>query len=84
MDCDTTRLGGFFFLVEVIPDMEPIQLYASIPPIQSAIKVGGDGSGRIQFDVPTTEMAQLLRLVAFAPGKLLRLTIEVQDDAGET
>jgi hypothetical protein len=61
-----------------------INLHATIPQIQSAIKFGGDGSARVQFDVPSSELPELLKLMAYAPGKLLRLTVEVQDDAGTT
>ncbi|GEO27038.1 hypothetical protein AAC03nite_28230 [Alicyclobacillus acidoterrestris] len=59
----------------------PIMMNASIPQIQSAIKFGGDGSTRIQFDVPSSELPELLKLMAYSPGKLLRLSIEVIDDA---
>jgi len=57
--------------------MQPIQFRAIIPQIQSAIKIGGDGASRIQFDVPTTEMPELLKLVAYGPGKVLKVTVNV-------
>ncbi|GMA52055.1 hypothetical protein GCM10025857_34120 [Alicyclobacillus contaminans] len=59
----------------------PIAMHASIPQIQSAIKFGGDGSARVQFDVPATELPELLKLMAYAPGKVLRLSVEVVPDA---
>lgn len=59
-----------------------IELLASIPQIQSAIKIGGDGASRIQFDVPTSEMPELLKLVAYGHGKVLKLTIEVDESMG--
>lgn len=62
--------------------MEPIQLYATVPQIQSAIKVGGDGSCRLQFDVSASEMPELLKLIAYGREKLLRLTIEATDGEG--
>lgn len=54
-----------------------IEFQAIIPQIQSAIKIGGDGASRIQMDVPTSEMPELLKLVAYGPGKVLKVTIEV-------
>jgi len=56
-----------------------INMDATIPQIQSAIKIGGDGASRIQFDVPTTEMPELLKLVAYGHGKILKLTVEVDE-----
>jgi len=52
-----------------------IQLNAIIPQIQSALKVGGDGA-RIQFDVPESELPELVKLIAYSRNKLLKLTIE--------
>jgi len=57
-----------------------VNLRAVIPQIQSAIKIGGDGSARIQLDVPTTEMPELLKLAAYGPGKVLNLHITVEDE----
>lgn len=61
--------------------MDPITFLATIPQIQSAIKVGGDGSTRLQLDVPTTELPEMLKLVAYGPGKVLRVSAEVDEDA---
>lgn len=55
-----------------------IELNAIIPNIQSAMKVGGDGA-RIQFDVPESELASLVNLIAYGRNKVLRLTIEVEE-----
>lgn len=38
-----------------------ISVLASIPEIQSAIKIGGDGM-RIQFDIPESEMTSAIQL----------------------
>lgn len=35
---------------------------ASLPPIQSAIKIGQDGM-RVQFDVPESEMGEAIKLL---------------------
>mgnify|MGYP001462351841 CR=1 FL=1 len=58
--------------------MDKIQFIASLPPIQSAIKIGGDGASRIQLDVPSTEIANVVRLVT-AAGKTVKVTIEIQE-----
>jgi len=39
---------------------------ASFPSIQTALKIHGDGCGmRIQFDVPESEMAEAIKLLAW-------------------
>ncbi len=48
---------------------------ASIPPIMSGIKTGGDGM-RIQFDVPETDIGEAVKLIAMR-GKRLVVTVEV-------
>jgi hypothetical protein len=44
---------------------------ATIPQIQSALNVGGDGSVRLKLDIPATEIAQAMNLAAFGREKLL-------------
>ena len=51
---------------------------ASIPPIMSGIKAGGDGM-RVQFDIPESDMAEAVKLLLMR-GKLLLLTVEVEGD----
>lgn len=58
--------------------MEKIQFTASLPPIQSAIKIGGDGASRIQLDVPSIEIANVVKLV-MAAGKTVKVTIEIEE-----
>jgi hypothetical protein len=58
--------------------MNKIQFTASLPPIQSAIKIGGDGASRIQLDVPSVEIANVVKLV-MAAGKTVKVTIEIED-----
>jgi hypothetical protein len=48
---------------------------ASIPPIMSGIKTGGDGL-RVQFDVPESEMGEAVKLLAMR-GERLKVTVEV-------
>lgn len=49
----------------------------ALPPIQSAIKVGLDGM-RVQFDIPESEMAEAVRLIAWR-GRILCVRVEVED-----
>lgn len=58
--------------------MEKIEFLATLPQIQSAIKIGGDGASRIQFDVPTTEIANVVKLIN-ATGKLVMVTVEIKE-----
>lgn len=48
---------------------------ATIPPIMSGIKAGGDGM-RVQFDIPESDMGEAAKLLAMR-GKVLRVTVEV-------
>lgn len=56
-------------------DLNRAEFVCSIPEIQSAIKIGGDGM-RVQFDIPETDKAQGL-VLATMTGKRLRVTVEV-------
>ena len=47
---------------------------ASIPPIMSGFKTGGDGV-RVQFDSPETDMGEAVKLLAMR-GKVLIVTVE--------
>lgn len=58
--------------------MEKIEFLATLSQIQSAIKIGGDGASRIQFDVPTTEIANVVKLIK-ATGKLVMVTVEIKE-----
>lgn len=58
-----------------------ITFLASFPAIQSAIKVGQDGM-RIQLDVPETEMANAVELLAMR-GMVLRVTVEPEEKPKE-
>ena len=50
---------------------------ASIPPIMSGIKTGGDGM-RVQFDIPESDMPEAVKLLTMR-GKVLRVTVEVKN-----
>jgi len=58
---------------------------AAFPPIMSAIKVDGSGGGmRIQFDVPESEMAEAIKLLAWRQCVLI-VTVrpEPQEEGGK-
>jgi hypothetical protein len=61
---------------------ESITFLAAFPVIQSAIKVRGDACGmRIQLDIPESEMAEAIKLLAWRQ-TVLRITVEPElDDA---
>ncbi len=65
-------------------DMNRATFDASIPPIMTGIKTGGDGM-RVQFDIPENQMGEGAKLLAMR-GKRLRVTVEVihneQENAG--
>lgn len=60
---------------------DPITFRASFPPIQGAIRRSGDSGGmRIQLDIPESDMAQAVLLLAMVQQRL-RITVEVDDDS---
>ena len=48
---------------------------ASIPPIMSGIKTGGDGM-RVQFDIPESDMGEAVKLLAMR-GQQLFVTVTI-------
>ena len=55
-----------------------ITFLASLPDIQSAVKVGQD-TMRVQFDIPETEKANAVPLLALF-GVVLRVTVQVEHE----
>jgi len=43
--------------------MDKIEFVASLPDIQSAITISGEGATRVKLDIPETELAKAIRLV---------------------
>lgn len=52
---------------------------ASIPMIQSAFNVGGDGSARLKLDIPSSEIAAVVRLIGYAREKSINITMDVDE-----
>ena len=63
---------------------ERIEFVAVIPDLGSAITIDGEegAGGRLKLDIPGTDIAPLLRLIAWR-GRLLRITVEVAQALGE-
>jgi hypothetical protein len=58
-----------------------ITFNATIPALQSAITISGNGDGaRIKLDVSENEMNEVVRLLSLR-GQLLRVTVELDSDA---
>jgi len=57
--------------------MEKIEFIASLPPIQSAVNIGGaeGDASRIKLDIPGTEIAAVLKLTLLR-GNTFKVTIE--------
>jgi hypothetical protein len=63
---------------------KPVEFLATFPGIQSAIKVHGQGDGmRIQLEIPESEMASAVRLLAMRE-KVLRVSVETVKDNEES
>ncbi len=56
-------------------DDPPVAFLCSLPLIQSAIRIAGDGGARVLIDIPESELPAIVRLVLLR-GQLLRVTIE--------
>lgn len=52
-----------------------VSFLASIPPLQSALTVAGDGGCRLKLDADDSQLDSVLQLMAWR-GELLRVTIE--------
>jgi hypothetical protein len=57
-----------------MPDIKSTVFFASLPPIQSAIKIGQDGA-RIQLDIPESELDKLTPVIRWRD-KILKIIIE--------
>jgi len=60
-----------------------IEFIASLPDIQSAISIGGDGATRVKLDIPESELSEAVKLVMLK-GQAFKVKIETmkQDDWG--
>lgn len=54
---------------------ESVTFLASIPPLQSALTVAGDGGGRLRLEFDDSQLPEVLNMMAWR-GELLRVTVE--------
>lgn len=59
---------------------DSLEFEVTLPMIASAIKVHGDGTGRLQFDVPGVDRAALSWAMLRCPGRRLKLRVTVLED----
>jgi len=65
-------------------DLPKLSFIATLPPIQSAMSVSGNGDGmRIKIDISEDEVGNAVRLMLFA-NKLFRVTIEPVEEEAKT
>ena len=57
--------------------MGNISFLASLPPIQSAIKLDGQGGARIQLEVPEEDIVEVMKL-AMLKGMVFKVTVDVE------
>lgn len=63
--------------------LELISFLASLPPIQSAMSVSGNGDGmRVKLDISEDQVPRAIKLMLLA-NKLFRVTIEEIDNETE-
>ena len=62
------------------PDDQPcgVTFRASIPGIETAVKIHGEGGARIMFDIAESDLAGFLPALVYR-GKRLRVTIREDD-----
>ena len=58
---------------------EIIEFLASFPPIQSAIKIDGQGGARIQLDVPEDQMGAFIKAMMWR-GMRIKVKFELEEN----
>jgi len=61
---------------------DTVTFRASFPPILSAIRMAGDGGMRIMLDIPESDMAEAIQLLAWRQ-KVLVVTVETERGRAE-
>ena len=65
-------------------DEQKARFRATFPPILSAIRMAGDGGMRLMLDVPESDMAEALKVIAWRDVVLsVRIEREVTDGGRE-
>jgi hypothetical protein len=59
---------------------DPIASFVAVlPDVAAALRISGGGDGRLQLDVPMSELPEVLKLMAFGRGKR-RLHVSIEAD----
>lgn len=53
-----------------------VQFLASIPPLQSALQISGDGGGRLKLDFDDSQTEAVLALLGWR-GQLIEVTVRL-------
>lgn len=57
-----------------------VEFSAIIAATSSAFKVGDEGASRLSLDIPMSEMAEALKLIAFGRKRVLKVSIEIEEE----
>ena len=60
-----------------------ISFNASLPDILSAISIGGDGATRVKLDIPSSDIAEAVKLTLLR-GQAFTVIIQPTEDNAET
>jgi hypothetical protein len=63
------------------PKAKPVTFTASIPPIETAIKIHGDGGARLILDIAEDCLAEFLAAFSMR-GKILKVTLKETNSDG--
>jgi hypothetical protein len=58
---------------------DDIVFSAIIANSSAALKIGDAGDARLMLDMPATEMASILKLIAYGRGKELEVTVRIKE-----
>jgi hypothetical protein len=59
-------------------ESEAVEFLCSYPPIQSAIKLDGQGGARIQLDIPESEIGNFIKAMTWR-GKRMKCKLQMDD-----
>jgi hypothetical protein len=56
-----------------------IRFEAIIAATSTAFRVGDEGASRLSLDIPMSDMAEAMKVVAFGRKKVLNVTIDIEE-----
>jgi hypothetical protein len=56
-----------------------IKFVGSIAQSSSAVKIGNEGAFRVMLDVPVSEIAEMMKLVAYGRERELSVAIDIEE-----